>query len=176
MANLDLVHVDEIIEMRHQMHGGRRGAPYVRVDGSREGQALNRAALSMLSANLQAYCEEVFFETSVRVLGLEADAEADYRDLYSRWGNPSSSNIINHFRRVGVPNAIATLSWRNCNSETVKSKLDDLNQLRNGVAHGQDRLRIRGDEISLSLAMVNNYRNFAEQFGERFEAHIAGIV
>jgi hypothetical protein len=175
MAQLNLVYVDEIIEMRREMHGGRRGAPYVRDDGSREGQALNRASVAMLTATLQGYCEDVFFETSTAVLSMNDEQSRNYKDLYSRWGNPSSFNILTHFRRLGSPNIFAGLVWQKSSTETVKRKLDELNQLRNGVAHGREQLHIRGNAISLSLAVVYNYRNFVEQFGQRFQQHVNGV-
>ncbi|USA39754.1 HEPN domain-containing protein [Pelagerythrobacter marinus] len=172
MADLVLTFVDEVIEVRKEKHGGRRGAPYVRDDGSREGQALNRAAIALLSATLQTFCEDVFFETSRAVLNMTDQQLEDYRSLYDRWGNPGSGNIKTHFRRLGIPDVIDGLSWQKSSSETIKRKLDDLNQLRNGIAHGREQLVIRGSNVSLSLAIVINYRNFVDQFGRRFQAHV----
>lgn len=57
---LSLALVDELIDARKNLHGGNAGAPRNLVDGQREGSALNRACVVMLSSALQAYVGDVF--------------------------------------------------------------------------------------------------------------------
>lgn len=171
MAILNLGPVDELIAVRQAQHGGGRGAPRVNVDGTREGQALNRAVVIMTSATLQAFCEDVFFELSELKLVLNAEQMDAYRKLYSQWGNPSKENIRKHFRRLGAIDILQGLSWQACGNESVLRNLDRLNQLRNQIAHGRPDLELGGRGYSLSLARARDQKNFVAQFGQRFENH-----
>lgn len=171
MAQLNLNSVDELIAVRQAQHGGGRGAPRANADGTREGQALNRAVIVMTSATLQALCEDVFFELSQAKLGLNADQLVAYRKLYAHWGNPSKENIRNQFRRLGAVDILNGLSWQRCSTDAVLGNLDRLNQLRNQIAHGRAVLTIANHDYPLSLAGARSYRNFVGQFGERFENH-----
>lgn len=176
MAQINLSPVDELIAVRQAQHGGGRGAPRVNPDGTREGQALNRAVIVMTSATLQAFCEDVFFELSEAKLGLNADQLTAYRKLYSQWGNPSKENIRNQFRRLGAVDILDGLSWQRCNTDAVLSNLDRLNQLRNQIAHGRQVLTIANRDYPLPLAAAQSYRNFVAQFGDRFENHARGLL
>jgi hypothetical protein len=51
----------------------------------------------------------------------------------------------------------------------VRRRLNELNQVRNSIAHGADRLKVNGKVYTLTLAGVVTFRNFAEVFADRFE-------
>lgn len=174
MAQLNLNSVDELIAVRQAQHGGARGAPRANADGTREGQAVNRAVVIMTSATLQAFCEDVFFEVSALKLSLNDQQEINYKDLYSQWGNPSVENMRKHFRRLGIIDVISNLSWRHCDNASVIRKIGNLNQLRNQIAHGRSDLQISGQRYSLTLTKAQSLRNFSQQFGLRFENHVRG--
>ncbi len=108
MAAIDLQYVDELLQARRALHGGGQGAPPI-VNGTRQGAALNRSCVLMISGLLQGHVEEVFFEVSQEKLGLSAAQMANYRDLYDRFGNPSPQTVRTHFRRLGVPDILAGL-------------------------------------------------------------------
>lgn len=129
-----------------------------------------------MSAVIQSFVEDVFLEASRRVLtplGRIGDI-SKYQKSYNRNGNPNPDNMTRLFLRLGIEDVLDGLSWRNCTNETVRRKLNHLNQLRNDIAHGNAVLRVDGREVQLRQSMVTNYRNFAEQFGNRFEAHVMG--
>lgn len=171
MASIDLRYVDELLQARRALHGGGQGAPPI-VNGARQGTALNRSCVLMISALLQGFVEEVFFEVSEAKLGLNAPQVADYRNLYDRFGNPSTQNVRNQFRRLGLPDVFVGLSWRGRTSPSVVRALDDLNQLRNQIAHGSTHLRLRGQPYSLRTHDAQVFRDFAAIFGTRFEIHV----
>jgi RiboL-PSP-HEPN len=175
VAVLNLGSVDELIAVREDQHGGARGAPRVN-DGTREGQAVNRAVVIMTSATLQAFCEDVFFELSELKLALNLGQMDVYKKLYSQWGNPSKDNIRKHFSRLGAIDVLQGLSWRACGNAAVIRKLDRLNNLRNQIAHGKTVLSVDGKGYSLSLARARDHRTFAFQFGVRFEAHARNVL
>ena len=176
-VSLDLHFVDELITARRNAHGGNPGAPQI-INGVRVGQSINRSCVVMLSALLQAYVEEVFVVCAAEVLPqlAEEDNMTEFRKTGSRIGNPNKKNINRVFLRLGCKNVLAGLSWRNSDNGKVLLRLNEMNQLRNGIAHGNSRLTIDGDFVSLDLRRVEVLRNFVRAFGERFEDHALGKV
>jgi RiboL-PSP-HEPN len=166
---IDLSPVDELIQVRQAQHGGFRGAPPV-VGGARVGAAINKSCILMLSALLQGYVEDVFLYFSERLFAnLRTDENLKrYRTTIFRWGNPSSQNITSLFMRLGIVDVFDGLTWQRTRPETIKAKLDQINKLRNKIAHGQSLPQ------SVSLAQVRNLRDFVENFGERFARHVRG--
>ncbi len=164
---IDLGPVDELIRVRRQQHGGGRGAPPI-VGGARVGAALNKSCVLMLSALFQGYVEDVFLFASKRLFSnLKTDDNVKkYRNTFFRWGNPSGENVTNLFRRLGVIDVFDGLSWQGTNTSTVKKKLDEINESRNKIAHGQEPPQ------AVSLAQVRKLRDFVEQFGNCFGPHV----
>ena len=171
MATIDLQYVDELLQARRAMHGGGQGAPPI-VNGARQGAALNRSCVLMISGLMQGYVEEVFFEVSEEKLGLNAAQVVNYRDLYDRFGNPSPTNIRIHFRRLGVADVLAGLSWQARTTTSVIRALENLNHLRNQIAHGAVHLRLNGQPYALRTHDAQVFRDFAENFGSRFTGHV----
>lgn len=167
LPSLTLGAVDELIAVRKWLHGGSRGAPPM-SDGERVGAALNKSCILMLSALLQGYTEEVFLFAARRALkNLNSDnALQEFRNSFRRWGNPSPNNIQRLFARLGLIDVFDGLSWQKTSAQSIKKKLDEINRLRNMIAHGQKLPR------RVSLAQVKNLRSFAEQFGSRFGGHV----
>lgn len=169
MAEISLGALDEVIRARRTLHGGAVGAPRLLADGSREGGALNKACVVLLTASLQAYIEEVFVECSVLAFGDFEEPQAKrYRKTWDRWGNPSPDNIVNLFRRLGVDDIFHEFSWQGQSTATLKANLNTMNQVRNRIAHG-DEIRVDGNPFQLTLNRIVRWRNIAERFGERFD-------
>ena len=162
--------LDEIIAARRSLHGGRRGAPIRLDDGTREGIALNKACVVMLSAIMQSYIEDVFIDCSAKAFGRQLNGQelANYRKTWNRWGNPSPSNIVGLFRRLGIDDVFLGLSWQRQSTAMIRNKLDRRNQVRNCIAHGAD-LRVDNRPYALRLDEIGRWRAFAEQFGQRFQ-------
>ncbi|WP_152559468.1 HEPN domain-containing protein [Paenirhodobacter enshiensis] len=164
--------VDEIIKVREDLHGGKPGAPQKMADGSYEGRALNRACVVMLTSAMQAYVGEVFLECSEKAFGrVLSDTDLkDYRQTWSRWGNPSDANIIGLFRRLGIQDVFDGLSWQGQSTETLKTTLNTMNQVRNKIAHGQD-IQVNGKHFSLTLSQVRRWRQICKTFSKKFGDH-----
>ena len=173
---LSLVLVDELISARKNLHGGSRGAP-VRLGDFQEGAALNRACVVMISSALQAFVGDVFYTCSEKAFGrtLNVDEEKAYRGTWKNWGNPSDTNIVKLFLRLGVVDVFEGLSWQRQSTDSLKKNLDRINQVRNRIAHGLE-ITVDGDPFALRLSDVSRWRNIAEQFGSHFEAHATGKV
>jgi hypothetical protein len=167
LPRLNLQPVDELIAVRKQQHGGGRGAPPI-IGRERQGAVINKSCVLMLSALLQGYVEDVFVYASKRLFKtLKGDEViARYTDTYFRWGNPNNGNIRRLFQRIGIHDVFEGLGWPKCNSTMINKKLQLINEARNKIAHGQPLPE------TMSLAKVQNLRNFADQFGQRFAAHV----
>jgi hypothetical protein len=174
---LSLTALDEVINARISLHGGGRGAPAKLGDGSREGLALNKACVVLLSAALQSYVEDVFLICSFKAFGrtLIDDELKNYQATWSRWGNPNPGNITTLFRRLGVDDILAGLSWQKQSTAQVKNTLDAINQVRNCIAHGSD-IKVNKKDFPLHLAHIRRWRNSCEQFGARFDDHAASKI
>jgi hypothetical protein len=172
MPALELRYIDELIELRRDQHGGGPGAPPVDA-GYRQGTAVNRSCIVMMSAMLQAFVEDVFVDCSTRVLPQLNSPEAIkiYRDNFRRWGNPHPDNISRLFRRIGVSDVLANLNWQNCENKTMRRKLNDINEIGNQIAHGAVNLFLNKKRLSLSLLLIERYRRFLGVFGEHFGEH-----
>ena len=136
------------------------------VAGTRQGQAINQSCVTMLSAVLQAYVEEVFLWSSKRLFKTLRGDEVikRYERTYFQWGNPNPENISRLFQRLGIDDVFEGLSWKKCPKSTIAKKLQDINKLRNQIAHG--------NAPDVSLSQVSSFRNFAHQFGQRFAKHV----
>tara|TARA_R110000822_G_scaffold172481_1_gene312137 strand:+ start:334 stop:876 length:543 start_codon:yes stop_codon:yes gene_type:complete len=171
---IDLHYVNELIAVRQEQHGGRRGAP--KLEGRhRVGASLNRSCIVMLSALLQAHVEDVF-KCAAKSKFLELDQNVEYFELYwkqmKNWGNPSDINIKNLFIKIGIPNVLDNLSWQRTNTADIKNRLDELNQIRNKISHGSKKITVNGNSFDLNLSKVIVLRNFTENFGKRFSDHV----
>jgi hypothetical protein len=175
MAELDLHYVNELIDVRQEQHGGGVGAPAV-INGHRVGASINRSCMVMLSALLQSFVEDVFQEASIELLGIDEAVQDDYRKSFSRWGNPSDSNIKSLFLRLGVEDVLNDLGWQRTTNQRIRENLRSLNGLRNQIAHGRRDLRLKNARYSLSLAEVIRFRDFVWSFADRFPGHVRWML
>jgi hypothetical protein len=178
VAQIDLHYVNELITVRQQQHGGGQGAPPIQ-GGYRVGASINRSCVVMLSALLQSYVEEVFNDAARRAFPALAANQAAFDDYWKQmksWGNPSDANIRRLFIKLGIPDVFAGLSWQRTPTASVTRMLDELNQIRNRIAHGSRHLTLNGNPYSLRLADVITYRNMTASFANRFEAHVQTFI
>lgn len=172
MTSIEFAMIDELINARRNLHGGGQGAPVKLSDNDRQGAALNRSIVLMLSATLQGYVETVFLKRAKSKFRLRGDDYTAFCKLHKRWGNPSVENINKQFGQIGIIDPLAGLSWQRCSNQTVRAKLTLLNALRNQLAHGAKKIKIDEQPYSLTLQKAINLRNFVEAFSERFERHV----
>ena len=174
-STLNLNSANEIIRIRTALHGGRVGAPQLTQDGEREGAALNRAGVVLLTSSLQVFVEDVFLAASAKAFGEFKDntVKSKYEKTYSRWGNPSAENIISLFRRLAINGVFDGLSWGGQSSDRLKNNLNYLNWIRNGIAHGGE-IRIRGEVYNLTTSKLSRFVRVSTTFGQRFEGHVLG--
>jgi hypothetical protein len=172
LAILDLTYIDELVGARLALHGGERGAPRI-VNGHRVGASINRSCIVMLSALMQAFIEDVFMDCAKEVFpNLRNDNNfSAYEKSFPRWGNPSAENVEKLFLRIGIVNVFEGFVIRGADEAAIRRRLNELNQVRNQIAHGIDVLRLNGAVYRLSLNKADILRKFARRFGDQFERH-----
>ena len=145
--------------------------------GKREGEAVNRSCIVMMSAVCQSYVEEVFMECSSSVFGAGfEDIRDEYIKTFKRWGNPNPNNIRNLFKRIAVKDVFNGLKWQGRSQQQVTVMLDSLNQMRNDIAHGENVIKVDNEIFTPTLPRVRLYRDFLQVFGSKFHGHALSLV
>ena len=128
-------------------------------------QALNSAAIALLSGHLQGYICEVFEETARALLAAHVvDVDVVIESAPTK-GNPNEQNINMLFGTIGFPKILADISWRRMGNDALRKKLREFNELRNRVVHGQSE--------TVSKAKVENYVSVWRNFAQRFDRKVA---
>lgn len=164
--------IDELLRAHQAIREPGPGAPPIE-NGARVGSALLRSTTLMISAMVQTSVEETFKQALRREFETYNDTQLEHywKEVNRTSGNPSPNNIEKMFFRIGFPKVLDGLSWKKRNNNSVRQTLDRINQVRNRIAHGQP-LAIDGFTIRLNRPMIVGWRNFAEQFCKRFDAHV----
>ena len=134
-----------------------------------EVDALNRAAMVLLSAHLQGYIEDVYSEVARAMLGDKVkDVDALVEQALSNFSNPHAYRIASLFASIGLPNIMDDLSWQKASNQTIKRRLTDYIRIRNSIAHGsQERI---------TKPKVAEFKRFVEVFARNFDEKVSNEV
>ncbi len=174
---LNLKPVEEIILARKKLHGGRKGAPKKDVDKTREGEALNRAAMVMLAASLEEFFAENFSRVRTKKFR-KTLSEKGFEKLNKISKPPRTTDVEqveDAFLRIGIEKAFDGLAWQKCRNETLRRKLREINQIRNRSAHGT-ALTVDGKEFALTTVKVQNFVDFSRVLGKALPKHLLDQV
>lgn len=160
--------IDEVLRAHGQLLPGGRGAPVI-TNGGRVGNSLLRAATTLISAALQTEVEETFKAAIPLTFDHFGASELEryWEDSKRSWGNPNPSNVRKLYFRLGFSDVLDGLSWQKCRNSEVVRLLDEINQVRNRVAHGQ-AITVNGNTFRLTKPTVHRWRNFADVFIKKF--------
>lgn len=130
-----------------------------------EVDALNRAAIVLLCAHLQAFIEEIFTETARSLLRPYLfDVDALINQALSSFTNPQSYRIDRLFASIGFPTILKEVTWQGANNQSVKRRLSRLVELRNSIAHGKQE--------SIHKAKVVEFMKFVILFAKKLDETI----
>ena len=137
-----------------------------------EVQALNSAAIALLSAHLQGFVADLFKEAAGRLLSSHfPNVEALIGAAQLR-GNPNEQNITKLFAAIGVLDVLAGISWQKCSNQDLRKKLREFNELRNRIVHGKaEVVHKKAVEIYMSV-----WNNFAIRLDEKVGNAIASVT
>jgi len=134
-----------------------------------EVDALNRAAMVLLSAHLQGYVEDLFSEATGAMLGNKVkDVEALIEQALSGFSNPHAYRIDRLFASIGLPKVTDGLSWQKASNQTVKRRLTDYIRIRNSIAHGSQE--------GITKLKVAEFKRFVEIFARNFDEKVSNEV
>lgn len=149
-------------------------------------QQINQAYAVLLSSQFQGFCRDLHTEcanliaSAVQPSILQSvmlDRLVQNRKLDS--GNPNPGNIGSDFNRLDISfwNAVKTLDRRN---EQRQSRLEELNNWRNAIAHQDFDPAKLGGRTTLPLAEVRRWREACEGLAKAFDAvmsqHLGAIL
>jgi hypothetical protein len=100
-------------------------------------QALNKAAIALLSGHLQGFITDLYSEAASKLLTGHVSNLQSVTDAAPTRGNPNNQNITRLFATLGFNDILAGISWQKCSNETLYKRLKDFNELRNKIVHGK---------------------------------------
>lgn len=162
-----LQEVDLIIgALPKRVRGRPREQERLAVNEKRD--ALCKAALVMLSAALEAYCERLCEECNAylkKELGGRLD-KADYEDIERAIKDSHGANtrhITGLFSLVGIPwITYEAIGWQGRSPADIRKELRDMAVMRNKIAHGAN--------APVSEGKVKYWRDFVLRFADKLEA------
>jgi hypothetical protein len=134
-----------------------------------EVDALNRAAMVLLSAHLQGFIEDVYSEAADSLLKPHVKDIQTLTDRAKRnFSNPHDYRINQLFETIGLPEIMNGLSWQRSSNKAVRNRLTENIRLRNRIAHGEQE--------RITKAKVNAFRKFVETFAKKFDEKISSEI
>jgi hypothetical protein len=127
-----------------------------------EVQALNSAAVALLSGHLQGFATDLFSEAARHLLaGHVPDIEALLGAANTR-GNPNEHNINQLFSSIGFANVLQGVSWRRMSNDAFRRKLREFNELRNRIVHGRKET-VRKSQVTNYMSAWSNFATRLDQ-------------
>jgi hypothetical protein len=159
--------VDELIQAHASITGGTVGAPK-----ARQGAAISRAGVVLLTAAPEAFVEDLC-EESIDLLFATASA-ADRNNLKTwtvkQMANPSAAKIDQLFFPLGIPWITAGISWQKFAPPKAREWLTAMIKKRNAIAHG-DR-----PNQAVTIQTVRKWQRHSRAFGPRLEQVLAAHI
>jgi hypothetical protein len=135
-------------------------------------QALNKAAIALLSGHLQGFIADIYGEAAEALLDGRVKSVAAFIKAAPTRGNPNLENITKLFATLGFEDILAGMSWQGFSNQRLKSRLADFNKLRNEIVHGKS--------TSVTKDLVNSYLDswivFADRLDQRLRSNIRAIT
>jgi hypothetical protein len=154
--------VDELVAAHAALTGGGRGRP-----AQRQGAAITRAGVVLLSAATEAYVEDLFEEAAQLIFnGMPADdLDRLFKNTSKRLNNADVHKTELLYFNLGMPWALRDLSWRKFTNDTLRRELNKLIETRGGIAHGRPS--------TVRLQTLRRWKNMIEMFAPRVEEKVA---
>ena len=134
-----------------------------------EVDALNRAAMVLLSAHLQGYIEDLFTESARLLLRTNVkDVDALIKQALSGFSNPHDYRIERLFDSMGLSKIANGLSWQKASNQSIRRRLTHYIEVRNGIAHGKQE--------GVHKREVNQFKQFVELFAKNFDDVVSNNI
>ena len=131
-----------------------------------EVDALNRAAMVLLSSHLQGFIDDLHSEAARIVLtGKVVDISKVIEQAKPRNSNPHADIIEKMFNGIGLYEILDGMRWQKTSNSALKKRLTEYIQIRNQIAHGAQE--------SITKAKVNSFKDFVERFAQILDQAVA---
>jgi hypothetical protein len=127
-------------------------------------QALNKAAIALLSGHLQGFITDLYGEAASHLLTGHVVSLPTVVDAAPTRGNPNSKNIKRLFATLGFNDILAGIRWQNCTNHTLRTRLNDFNELRNDIVHGTS--------TNVNKDVVTGYLSSLKALADRLDAKL----
>lgn len=160
--NTRLRDVDELIMAHTRVTGGVRGRP-----AERQGAAITRAGVVLLSAATEAFVEDLFEEAATIIFAGMAGEDLDrlFKNTSKRLNNADVHKTEMLFFNLGFPWILHEISWRKYPNRQLRCDLDELIKTRGSIAHGRS--------VTVRLQRLRRWRNMIDMLATRFEQKVA---
>lgn len=162
-----LADFDELMLARDAICPTGRGRP-----SQRQGAAILRSSVVVLSAVFEAYVERVYDE-AVDIL-LATSAESDRESLKNktsrRLHNANSIKVNRLFDNIGIARIMESdrVRWQKFSNTNVRAELDRIVMARNGIAHGESR--------AIQKRTATRWRGVIGRLADRLDGVVADHV
>ena len=158
---------DELIHARDTICPNGAGRP-----AQRQGAAIIRAGVLILSAAFEAYAEDVYEEAVdlVYVQWPESKRKELKKDTSQKMNNASVYKLNNLFIHIGVPWIMDSqkLRWQKFSNSSVQDTLGQLISARNKIAHGRPK--------TVQKPTAKKWRNFVSKLADKIDLVVADRV
>lgn len=160
--------LDEIAKAHVGIGGSKRGRRFAT-------EQINRAYTVLLSSEFQAFCRDLhtecvtYISDSAQPINLKQVLKAEF--LLNRTldrGNPNPGNIGKDFNRFGL-NFWDVIKKRYAWNTTRHDSLNQLNHIRNAIAHNDFTNKELNGKTSVVLRDVQSWRNTCDQLAKEFD-------
>ena len=161
MALLD---VDELILAHEVLTGGGEGGQGAPIN--RQGQAISRAAIVIIVANLEVFIEDCFEAAAIKFYNPADPKELAvlFSQTSEKLNHPSLLKVDLLFFNVGISHISGHIRWASQSNANFKKKYSALLDLRGRIAHGR--------KPNVRLNYVRQCVAFVKKFAERLEANV----
>jgi hypothetical protein len=157
--------VEELIMAHGVVTGGGRGRP-----AQRQGAAITRSGIVLLSAATEAFVEDLFEEAASIIFWDMAEDERIhlFRNTSRKLNNADTHKTELLYFNIGLPWILKDISWKKYPNHVLRGDLNKLIDARNKIAHGH------GENVRLS--MLRRWKNMIEMLAPRLEEKVLDHV
>jgi len=131
--------------------------------------ALNRAAIVLLSAHLQGYIEDLHAEAANYLFSSTVrDLNALITEAQGKFSNPHAYRIEQLFCSLGLRKILEELRRQRASNSRIRTRLSKYIEMRNRIAHGSQE--------TIPKKKVQGFKHFVELFADRFDAKVRTVI
>lgn len=120
--------------------------------------AARRAAVLLLNAHFEAFLEDLLQE-ALTAINPGLDASSLGRDFKT----PRCRNIDRFFVVLGISKLSKQPSWKKASNKAVRRNIDELQDARNAIAHGEKDAKAKKSDIARFETYVTGFADAADR-------------